>query len=82
MQVAVVSAQCRPQTTFQAHKVTMTATRKSTSMPGVDEGWSEARMVPSKHLSQVDGRQLSECEYGLILSHNAIARWTVAALQQ
>ena len=82
MQVALVSAQYRRQTTSQARKVTMIATRKSTSLPRGDEGRSGARMMPSQHLAQADGRQLSECEYGLILSHNAIARWTVAALQQ
>lgn len=38
------------------------------------------RIVSSDHLAQVEGWQLSEYEYGLIVAHNAFTRWMVRCL--
>lgn len=38
------------------------------------------KIVSSEHLAQVDGWQLSEYEYGLIVAHNAFTRWMVRCI--
>lgn len=56
------------------------ARRKPVPAPGDAESQGGARIVSSEHLAQLDGWQLSEYEYGLIIAHNAFTRWTVRCL--
>lgn len=61
--------------------MTLPPTKKPSSVGAMTPSAADStKIVSSEHLAQMDGWQLSEFEYGLIVAHNAFSRWMVRCL--
>jgi len=78
-----VPAHISPQANFSDRQNIMASPRKpvATEVDARAQIQADsAKIVSSEHLAQVDGWQLSEYEYGLIVAHNAFTRWMVRCI--